>query len=138
MVGQKLNRAESTQTHAYQIDTVGVHIILLRHPVKDVQDFVGIPRAAGVLRGDDDGVNVAAHGDGVQRAVLADSVEIGTAQTRAVQEQYHRNLPPLLLVGVRHGNPEVVAVLHDIVMRDEGVVGLSRCREATAGYDQCL
>ena len=121
--------AVATLTHADDIDAVGVHLEAVLHPIQHIHQLVGIPRAAGVLRGDDQGVDVAPHRDGIQAAVLAHTVQVGTAEAVPVQEEYNGHLTLFHRIIVRCGNPEIIAVVHHVAIGRERIFRLCKNRQ---------
>ena len=111
----EVERAVAAEAHAQHVDAVVVvGIVVLIQPFQNVVQFLGIPRAARVLRRDDQRRHLPSHLDGGYRSVAQGSVEVVAAEAGTVKEE-HQGCRLLRVVVVLGGvDPEVVASGYDV------------------------
>ena len=108
--GRVVDGAVAAETHAEDVESVGVAFIVLENPVDDVVDSVGVPSTSRVLRGDDDGVDLTAHGEGVEGAVAAYPFEVASAKAGSVKKEDDGLVGLDRIVVFWGGDPKIIAV----------------------------
>ena len=77
--GGIVDGAVASEAHADDVETVGVARVVVEDPVYHVVYSLRIPGSAGILRGDDDGVDLASHFQGVEGSIAPHPFEVVSA-----------------------------------------------------------
>ena len=107
-----INCAVATKAHAEYIEAVCVAGIVFEHPVHHVVDAFRAPRSSGVLRSNDDGINLSTHFQGVKRPVATHPLQVVSAQAGPVQKEDNGLVGLHRVVIGRCAYPEVIPVVH--------------------------